>query len=101
MGLTNRLRPKDVTTIGKTTADPEDLPDALGLADIDHFAEFVRGTKVPPRDAALAESADAVAGQALFEGLAATPVTSNPSRRRPRARSSTVALSPCPTHSGT
>src|SRR6516162_5839576 len=69
MGVTNRLRPKDVTTIGKMTADPEDLPDALGLADIDHFAEFVRGTKVPPRDAALAESSDAVAGQALFEGL--------------------------------
>jgi len=69
MGVTNRLRPKDVTTIGKTTADPEDLPDALGLADIDHFAEFVRGTKVPPRDAALAESPDAIAGQALFEGL--------------------------------
>ena len=69
MGVTNRLRPKDVTIIGKTTPDPEDLPDALGLADIDHFAEFVRGTKVPPRDAALAESPDAVAGQALFEGL--------------------------------
>src|SRR6516225_10651358 len=58
MGVTNRLRPKDVTIIGKTTPDPEDLPDALGLADIDHFAEFVRGTKVPPRDAALAESPD-------------------------------------------
>ena len=69
MGVTNRLRPKDATTIGKTTSDPEDLPDALGLADIDHFAEFVRGTKVPPRDAALAESPDGLAGQALFEGM--------------------------------
>jgi len=69
MGVTNRLRPKDATAIGKTTSDPEDLPDALGLADIDHFAEFVRGTKVPPRDAALAESPDGLAGQALFEGM--------------------------------
>jgi CxxC motif-containing protein (DUF1111 family) len=69
MGVTNRLRPKDATTIGKTTADPEDVPDALGLADIDHFAEFVRGTKVPPRDAALAESPDGLAGQTLFEGM--------------------------------
>jgi CxxC motif-containing protein (DUF1111 family) len=69
MGVTNRLRPKDTTTIGKTTSDPEDLPDALGLADIDHFAEFVRGTKVPPRDAALAESPDGLAGQALFEEI--------------------------------
>jgi CxxC motif-containing protein (DUF1111 family) len=69
MGVTNRLRPKDTTTIGKTTSDPEDVPDNLGLADIDHFAQFVRGTKVPPRDATLAASADAEAGQALFEKI--------------------------------
>src|ERR1700746_1998597 len=50
MGVTSRLRPKDTTPIGKVTTDPEDHPDALGLADIDHFAQFVRGTKVPPRD---------------------------------------------------
>ena len=39
------------------TPDPEDTPDELGLADIDHFAQFIRGTKVPPRDAVLAASA--------------------------------------------
>jgi CxxC motif-containing protein (DUF1111 family) len=66
MGVTNRLRPKDETTIGKVTADPEDVPDALGLADIDHFAQFVRGTKVPPRDAALAATPAALAGEHLF-----------------------------------
>ncbi len=32
MGVTNRLRPKDVTTVGKITTDPEDTPDNLGLA---------------------------------------------------------------------
>jgi CxxC motif-containing protein (DUF1111 family) len=69
MGITNRLRRVDETTIGKVTADPEDVPDSLGLADIDHFAEFVRGTKVPPRDAELAASADAQAGQALFQRI--------------------------------
>jgi CxxC motif-containing protein (DUF1111 family) len=67
MGVTNRLRMKDTTTVGKITKDPEDVPDALGLADIDHFAEFIRGTKVPPRDAVLAATPDAQAGQALFE----------------------------------
>src|ERR1700726_2609673 len=67
MGVTNRLRPVDETTIGKVTADPEDVPDNLGLADIDHFAQFIRGTKAPPRDAELAVSADAQAGQRLFE----------------------------------
>src|ERR1700739_3496084 len=69
MGVTNRLRPTDETTIGKVTADPEDVPDNLGLADIDHFAQFVRGTKAPPRDAELAASADAQSGQALFQKI--------------------------------
>jgi CxxC motif-containing protein (DUF1111 family) len=66
MGVTNRLRPKDVTTIGKITADPEDTPDDLGLADIDHFAQFIRGTKVPPRDASLARTPASRAGEELF-----------------------------------
>jgi CxxC motif-containing protein (DUF1111 family) len=66
MGVTNRLRPKDVTTIGKITPDPEDTPDNLGLADIDHFAQFIRGTKVPPRDEALARTSASRAGEGLF-----------------------------------
>jgi CxxC motif-containing protein (DUF1111 family) len=66
MGVTNRLRPKDVTSVGKITTDPEDTPDELGLANIDHFAQFVRGTKVPPRDVDLAATASARAGERLF-----------------------------------
>lgn len=66
MGVTNRLRPKDVTTLCKTTTDPEDTPDNLGLADIDHFAQFIRGTMVPPRDETLAATAAARQGQQLF-----------------------------------
>jgi CxxC motif-containing protein (DUF1111 family) len=69
MGVTNRLRPKDVTTVGKITSDPEDIPDNLGLADIDHFAEFIRGTKAPPRDAVLSATAAAQEGQTLFENI--------------------------------
>ena len=69
MGITNRLRPHDTTTIGKSTSDPEDTPDHLNLAAIDHFAQFIRGTKVPPRDAVLNATADALAGQALFEQI--------------------------------
>jgi CxxC motif-containing protein (DUF1111 family) len=69
MGVTNRLRPKDTTTVGKITRDPEDIPDDLGLADIDHFAQFIRGTKVPPRDTALAATVAGRAGQALFEKI--------------------------------
>jgi CxxC motif-containing protein (DUF1111 family) len=69
MGVTNRLRLKDATTVGKMTSDPEDLPDALGLDDIDHFANFVRGTKVPPRDTVVANTSAAIAGAHLFETL--------------------------------
>jgi len=69
MGVTNRLRPQDVTTIGKITPDPEDVPDNLGLADIDHFAQFIRGTKVPPRDVALAATAASQAGEEIFENI--------------------------------
>lgn len=69
MGITNRLRPTDATTVLKTTTDPEDLPDDLGLADIDHFALFIRGTKVPPRDTALAATPAAIRGEALFGRL--------------------------------
>lgn len=69
MGVTNRLRPKDVTTVGKATRAPEDVPDNLGLADIDHFAQFIRGTKVPPRDDVLARSASAVGGERLFASV--------------------------------
>jgi CxxC motif-containing protein (DUF1111 family) len=78
MGVTNRLRTKDTTTVCKATTDPEDTPDALGLADIDHFAQFIRGTMVPPRDQTLAATAVAHQGQDLFTriGCATCHVTS-------------------------
>jgi len=69
MGVTNRLRPTDVTTVLKTTKDPEDQPDDLGLADIDHFAQFIRGTMVPPRDTALAATPAAIRGGQLFRRI--------------------------------
>jgi CxxC motif-containing protein (DUF1111 family) len=69
MGVTNRLKPKDVTSVCKVTTDPEDTPDALGMADIDHFAQFIRGTQVPPRDTALAATPDAATGQSLFSSV--------------------------------
>jgi len=84
MGVTSRLRPKDVTSVCKTTSDPEDIPDNLGLLDIDHFAQFIRGTMVPPRDTALAQTQDAQIGSQLFHKIGcgichvATMVTAPP-----------------------
>jgi CxxC motif-containing protein (DUF1111 family) len=67
MGVTNRLRPADTTSVCKTTSDLEDVLDSLGLANIDHFAQFIRATKAPPRDMDLASSPDAQAGHDLFK----------------------------------
>jgi CxxC motif-containing protein (DUF1111 family) len=69
MGVTNRLKPVDSTTVCKVKSDPEDTPDAVGMDAIDHFAAFIRGTKTPPRDLTLAATPDAQAGQTLFESV--------------------------------
>jgi CxxC motif-containing protein (DUF1111 family) len=69
MGVTNRLKPNDVTSVCKVTTGLEDKPDALGLADIDHFAQFIRGTQAPPRETVLAATSDALAGQNLFNSV--------------------------------
>ncbi len=68
-GITNRLNPTDTTTVCKTTTDPEDQPGADGLADIDHFARFMRATQAPPRDTALANTSDAITGANLFHAI--------------------------------
>ncbi|HZQ23824.1 MAG TPA: di-heme oxidoredictase family protein [Terriglobales bacterium] len=68
-GITNRLSPTDTTTVCKTTSDPEDQTDSLGMADIDHFATFMRGTKAPPVDSVLMATADAQAGSSLFNSI--------------------------------
>jgi len=77
-GVTNRLNMTDTTTVCKTDTDPEDQPDGTGLADIDHFAQFIRGTQAPPVDATLLSSSDGQAGQQLFSqiGCAICHVTS-------------------------
>jgi CxxC motif-containing protein (DUF1111 family) len=69
MGVTNRLKPVDSTSVCKNNSGLEDQPDVNGLADIDHFAQFIRGTQAPPRDANMAATPDAQAGQRLFESV--------------------------------
>jgi len=69
MGITSGLLPDEVTTLCDTVRDPEDQPGADGLADVDRFARFVRATKAPPRDAALAATAAAAKGSSLFDAV--------------------------------
>lgn len=66
VGVSNRLKPTDVTTVCKTTKDPEDKQDKTGLFGIDHFAQFMRGTLVPPRDPELVHQPDVEEGEKLF-----------------------------------
>jgi CxxC motif-containing protein (DUF1111 family) len=66
MGITNTLFPDEVTNLCNTVAEPNDKPGADGLADIDHFARFMRALKAPARDAKQASSVAAKKGEALF-----------------------------------
>ncbi|MDT5063043.1 MAG: hypothetical protein QOH63_3502 [Acidobacteriota bacterium] len=81
-GITNRFNLVENTSLGRFVGfgsgfDP--VPDNQPCAnipnttcgedvddDISAFAEFMRATKVPPRDAAVAATADSQAGQTLF-----------------------------------
>jgi len=72
MGVSNRLPPNnvDVTRICDVIPDPNnDTPDDTGMEDLDRFARFIRATKAPPRDAALASTPQALAGASLFHSI--------------------------------
>jgi CxxC motif-containing protein (DUF1111 family) len=68
MGITNPLLPVDNTSNGVVVndgiADPEDDGE-----DVETFAAFMRSTKAPPRDAALAATIDAQVGSNLFNAI--------------------------------
>jgi len=67
MGFTSPLQPTENTSNGNSTAAFDTVPDPDNDgADVEAFARFMRSTKAPPRDAALAATADAQAGASLF-----------------------------------
>src|SRR5437667_3260857 len=69
MGITNKLFPDEVTLLCNTAAEPNDKPGADGLEDIDRFARFIRATKAPPRDLALASTPEAEEGARRFDKI--------------------------------
>jgi CxxC motif-containing protein (DUF1111 family) len=77
MGITSPLQPTENTSNGDSVAaydtvpDPEDAatPSAPFGPDIEAFARFMRSTKVPPRDAALINTSDVLAGASLFHSI--------------------------------
>jgi CxxC motif-containing protein (DUF1111 family) len=77
MGITSVLQPNENTSNGNSVAsfdeaaDPEDpaVPGSPNGKDVEAFTRFMRATKAPPRDDALAATADAQAGSTLFNQI--------------------------------
>jgi CxxC motif-containing protein (DUF1111 family) len=69
MGITTQLFPDEVTKLCNTASEPNDKPGPDGLADVDHFARFLRATKAPARDLKLADTPTAKNGSALFDRI--------------------------------
>jgi len=82
IGITNRLILTENTSLGNSVAAFDPVSDSTLCADgsgrvcgedpdqdIEAFAAFVRSTKAPPRDAAAAATADAIAGSNLFNAI--------------------------------
>jgi CxxC motif-containing protein (DUF1111 family) len=85
VGITNRLLLTENTSLGNSVAAFDTVSDKTLCAadaphagqvcgedpeeDIEAFARFMRATKVPPRDAALAATSDAIAGSNLFDAI--------------------------------
>ena len=82
VGITNRLLLTENTSMGNSVAAYDTVSDTTLCADgsgricgedpeqdIEAFARFMRSTKAPPRDTALAATADAIAGSNLFNAI--------------------------------
>jgi CxxC motif-containing protein (DUF1111 family) len=68
MGITTPIFPDDNTSNGVVVDDGVADPEDDGV-DVEIFARFMRATKVPPRDLALAATPEAQAGSRLFDTL--------------------------------
>ena len=85
IGITNKFQLVENTSLGRFVGfgsgfdpvrdnqacedDPGEVCGEDTEADVDIFASFMRSTKVPPRDTALAATADAIAGSNLFNQI--------------------------------
>ena len=75
VGITNHLSPTEIVTLCEDqhgqpcTANPKEFCGEDPEDDTSGFAQFVRATKAPPRNAALAATPEAQAGERLFRSL--------------------------------
>jgi CxxC motif-containing protein (DUF1111 family) len=70
IGITNRLLGTENTSLGFSVSGFDPVPEPEDTDnDVDQFAAFMRSTKAPGRDDALAKTADALAGEKLFNQI--------------------------------
>src|SRR5579862_9594988 len=69
MGITTSLFPDEVTKLCNNVSEPNDKPGPDGLADVDHFARFIRSLKAPPEDRALMQTPGSRKGSDLFDKI--------------------------------
>jgi CxxC motif-containing protein (DUF1111 family) len=70
MAITSPLQPTENTTGGRSVEAFDEVPDPEDDGeDIESFARFIRATKAPPRDAELAATPDAQAGEQIFQQI--------------------------------
>jgi CxxC motif-containing protein (DUF1111 family) len=71
MGITTPLFPNENTSMGNSVAayDPRPDPDEGDNDDLEAFTRFIRATKVPPRDTALAATPEATRGERVFNQI--------------------------------
>jgi CxxC motif-containing protein (DUF1111 family) len=67
MGITSQFLMTENTSMGRSIAAFDNVPEPEDVDDVEEFAEFMRATKAPPVDAAVAASANARAGSVLFD----------------------------------
>ena len=69
MGITSPLQLTENTSLGRSVAAFDELPEPENSDDIEAFASFMRATKAPPRDEKLAATFDAQEGSRLFDQI--------------------------------
>jgi CxxC motif-containing protein (DUF1111 family) len=70
MGITSPLQPNENTSNGRSVAGIDEVADPEDDGtDVAAFARFMRATKAPARDAALAATTDAVTGGNIFNAI--------------------------------
>jgi CxxC motif-containing protein (DUF1111 family) len=70
MGITSPLQPTENTSMGHSMEAFDEVPDPEDDGeDVEIFARFIRATKAPPRDAELAATLEAQAGERIFEQI--------------------------------